>query len=480
MIRLIYEKSSRMKVEIVRVVLENRGTLKKEKLLNYFNVSSATLDKYLLELYLELPSNSIEITKSHVLIDNIRCSLYDIQILYFSKSITKEILHMCFFSPALTLEGLAQELYISTSKLFTVLKFLECQLKKIDIKVLRTPLVSIIGKAESILILYNLLLHLEDNPFQVAFSKLNEKLVVENTISFFEENHFKVEHKVVREFGLWLVAISDRYYLKKMFENPLEDIVKNNFLDFSSPVCNSFQKHFSCLNYNGIDLEGTILAVNFLLFNTIEIHFESIKDEFSFFKYKVKPNFSYHTLILSILLKAEYAIDSQNLIQTVLKVEGSLHYYNLLYPYFDLYGEFFNPKLKKSPKFQKLILQFKKDFNSFFQKEIHLSNVNEKIFEFLAHVVSAFQKEYFPNTYYRIGVYSMKGTVFEKKICEELSKAIEIVPYSEFENSDDVLDLLIIDDLRLLSNVDNYKKYILFGDYYQDKLRGDVDGEFFD
>ncbi|MFQ7233298.1 MAG: helix-turn-helix domain-containing protein [Enterococcus hulanensis] len=463
--RLIYEKASRIKVEIVRIILENRGNLGKEELLNIFNISSATLDKYLLELYLELPSGSIEISKGQIFINQMKCTLYDTQIIYFSKSITKEILYKCFFSSALTLEGLAQELYISSSKLFTALRFLEKQLREVDIEVNRAPVVSITGKAESILILYSLLLHLEEDPYRITFTKLNEKVVVDNIISFFEENHIKVENKVVKEFELWLLAINDRYYLKKMFLNSSKESFLNDFIDSDSPICRSFQKKFPVINFNGFNKEGIILAINCLFFNTVGFHFETAEDEEVFFKSSVKAKFCYQNFILSLLLKEEYCIDSQNLPQTALKIEGSIHYYNLLYPFFYFYEEFFNPKLKESPKFQNLISFFKEDFNSFFQKELG-EKVDEEIFEFLAHIVSAFQKDYFSNHSYKIGVYSMKGTIFEKRLCDEIYKAIEILPYSEFKTNESCLDLIIIDDLRLLSNVGNFKKYFLFGDYY--------------
>lgn len=216
MIRLIYEKAFKTKVELIRLLLENNGIFTKELLPEKLGISVTTLEKYLMELCTELPSNSIKFSKNQVYINKKKCSLYDVQLFYFSKSITKDILHECFFKQNVSFEKMAQNLYISNSKLFTVLKFLDKQLRKLDIQIKRTPEISINGRIESILVLYNLILQSESNPYQKIHSKIDSTLIKDQIIAFFKENHINVEYSIVRDFELWILTVNDRNYLKNV------------------------------------------------------------------------------------------------------------------------------------------------------------------------------------------------------------------------------------------------------------------------
>ncbi|WP_275400930.1 helix-turn-helix domain-containing protein, partial [Enterococcus faecium] len=139
MLELIYEKAFVSKVKIVKHLLENGGISSKEKVIEVIDTSWTTMDKYLYELSKELPLKSIKIYKNSITINPKLCNLYDVQMNYLSKSIVKDVLTYIFFERNLTLESMAQSLYVSNSKLFKILKFLKVQLKKIGIEVIRSP-----------------------------------------------------------------------------------------------------------------------------------------------------------------------------------------------------------------------------------------------------------------------------------------------------------------------------------------------------
>ncbi|WP_275400673.1 helix-turn-helix domain-containing protein, partial [Enterococcus faecium] len=125
MIELIYEKSLLSKVKIVKKILESNGTVNKAELVNIINTSVITLEKYLNELLVELPENSIIFEKDIITINPRKCNLYDVKILYLSQSIIKDILKLMFSEKNYSLENMAQKLYISHSKLFKVLKHMD-------------------------------------------------------------------------------------------------------------------------------------------------------------------------------------------------------------------------------------------------------------------------------------------------------------------------------------------------------------------
>lgn len=93
----------------------------------------------------------------------------------------------------------------------------------------------------------------------------------------------------------------------------------------------------------------------------------------------------------------------------------------------------------------------------------------EWIYELLAHVTLSFQKSYVENTNFNIGVYSIRGGIFEAQYCEEIKKAINIVPYYNLRGQK--ADILIVDDIELLKHTTDYEKYLIIGDarYKDDK-----------
>ena len=105
MLRLIYEKSSFFKAEIIRLIVENNGQINKNLLIKELYLSSATVNKYLQELHNELPDKALIISDSLIIFNYKNFSLYDVQKFYFSQSVVKDILHYCFFSQNLPLNN---------------------------------------------------------------------------------------------------------------------------------------------------------------------------------------------------------------------------------------------------------------------------------------------------------------------------------------------------------------------------------------
>lgn len=95
--QFIYERSLRMKVEIVKKILENNKGINKSKLCDLLPVSPTTIDKYISEMYLELPQGSIRMRDGNFEIDSKIISFYDIQMFYLSNSVTQNILSIIFF-----------------------------------------------------------------------------------------------------------------------------------------------------------------------------------------------------------------------------------------------------------------------------------------------------------------------------------------------------------------------------------------------
>ena len=103
MLKLIYEKPSFFKVEIIRLLVENGGKKTKNSLIDDLGLSNATINKYLKEIEEELPKATLIFSDNIVVFDIKRCSLRDVQQYYFSQSVVKDILNYCFFYPKITL-----------------------------------------------------------------------------------------------------------------------------------------------------------------------------------------------------------------------------------------------------------------------------------------------------------------------------------------------------------------------------------------
>ncbi|WP_275400677.1 hypothetical protein, partial [Enterococcus faecium] len=84
---------------------------------------------------------------------------------------------------------------------------------------------------------------------------------------------------------------------------------------------------------------------------------------------------------------------------------------------------------------------------------------SEGIIKLLALVISDFQELTSEGVSYKIAIFSRKGTLYEQRFSELLSKSIEIVPYHKLKETDMDADLLVVDDLRLLKNAKRFNHY---------------------
>lgn len=457
--QLIYERSLRMKVEIVKKILENNRGIDKNKLCDLLPISPTTIDKYISEMYLELPRGSIKMEEGNFEIDSKIISFYDIQMFYLSNSIIQNILSVIFFEKNITFEMLAQKLYISSSKLFTVIKFLKKKLGELGIQVLTSPYVSIKGSSESILVLYNIFLQTLDNPYEQSFSKYNEILLKRTIESFFNFFNIKTSKRLICEMSLWVVSLSDLNYMKSLISKDIlfEDL-SFEWISFDSPVIKKMKEDFNkLLSVNVFDEKMCVILLTTLIFNTSDLHFNNYESEQIFYCKKIFIDFHYKNVIFELLMKEEVNPIDVNILS--IKLEICLHFISLLSPYYYLNKLFFNSIDNKY--LYKLMVDIRKDF-FYLEKEIigdKTSELGITIYDFLAYIVASCQKINIKNPLVTISIRSSKGSIFEKNFSEEFEKSIRVIPYYEIEESGK-FDILIVDDLRLLDN-HNYSNYLL-------------------
>ncbi|MFC0690510.1 helix-turn-helix domain-containing protein [Enterococcus faecalis] len=463
MIRLIYENSLRFKVNIVRRILENNGTMTKSELLLHMNISQTTLEKYLSELYRELPAGGIICSGNDVKIVNTIVSLYEVQIFYLSNSIVKEIIQSFFFDKKITLEKLAQKIFVSPSKLFNVLKFLEKPLAGLNLTIVRSPYILLQGSMESVLILYNLLLQISENPYELSFFKYSKNVVEEKVTTFFEGVDIKSTSYSVKEMSLWIIAISDLGYMKHLIiEDSLSRFRDSEFISLESPVIKKMKYIFNSLNIKLFNEETCLLLLILLIFNTTGLHFNSYKSEKKFFSTELVVNFSYKFIIFEIFINEKYKISPNDANILAVKTESCLHFFSILAPYFCLYREFFSSNVLDKRYFKELVEELRIDFGDFNSLMVEDIRFDIDIYKLLAYVVSSCQSPIVQDGIVTLGVYSFKGSLFEERYCEELKNAIRIVPCYKIEDNEFV-DILMVDDLRLLDSSFQYKDYLLLG-----------------
>ncbi|EHB6499346.1 hypothetical protein JWS91_002678, partial [Enterococcus faecalis] len=107
--------------------------------------------------------------------------------------------------------------------------------------------------------------------------------------------------------------------------------------------------------------------------------------------------------------------------------------------------------------FNKLIEDVRNDF--FYLEKDNICDdfleLNTATYDFLSYIVASCQKVNIKSPLVTFSIRSSKGSIFEKNFCEEFEKSIRIVPYYEIEENGK-FDILIVDDLRLLDNYNNY------------------------
>jgi len=167
-------------------------------------------------------------------------------------------------------------------------------------------------------------------------------------------------------------------------------------------------------------------------------------------------------------MKQPYDVSSKFLEVLSVKMEGVIHFSSLIYPYYYLSRPMLTPKLSHSEYLNNIKIAIKEDFEEIFES---IYKNNEWIYELLANVIISFQKRYIGASVINIGVYSIRGSIFEEQYSEEVKKAINIVPYYSLNGK--TADLLLVDDIELLNNTDNYKRYMIMGDAKYGKDQND-------
>lgn len=118
-----------------------------------FSLSSITLKKYLDELDLELPPEYLTLYNKEVFCEKNPVLFRKISDNYRSKGVYFKIITLINNDTSMTMEKLAQTLFISTSYLYKVIKQLCNDLNRIDLQLMRTPYLSFTGNQFSYLYL---------------------------------------------------------------------------------------------------------------------------------------------------------------------------------------------------------------------------------------------------------------------------------------------------------------------------------------
>ncbi|WP_275401202.1 hypothetical protein, partial [Enterococcus faecium] len=187
----------------------------------------------------------------------------------------------------------------------------------------------------------------------------------------------------------------------------------------------------------------------FILYNTVGLHFENAEYEKEFYTNKLNVNYRYKNIILSLLLKNHSQINFESIQVITAKLEGSLNFFPLLYPYYRLYQESLVSKKLENQNHKDLIEIIEFDVAS--TDELHLEGNHKKIdlYKYLTFILSDFLKKQDRQKVYRIGIYSRKGVIFEQQLAVDLKKSIEILPYYDYEineNNENTgnIDLLLV------------------------------------
>ena len=448
MYSIIYKKSISNKLKIIKYVIESSGEISKKYLTKKLKISIVSLSKYLSEICDELPKRSMFITSTSIFFDNTVISFEEIQKIYFSKSISSDILYNCFFKNGLTLEQLADHLYVSDSKLFNVLIFLNRRLATIKVSITKSPYITLSGNRESLIILYNLFL--KNTDYRKTFFKYDYHILENSVIQFLVEYNINIDSKTVTDLSLWILTISSRDYLNK-FNSP-DFKISLDFISLDSPVLTKIREYFSYLNENALDSKGCLLILIYLVTNMSNFRFKNCKYEYIFFNNEIITNYKNKGIVTSILKEIDKQFTKPiNVI--IFKLEICIHFFKLLYPYYRFFIKRFSPKLYLNDNFKKTYSLMKKSIsNSYKYYETRWLS------EILASLIIAFQKKDLNSSELTIAVYSIRGLQFEEFYCAKLKQAIKIIPYSELNNSASVL---LIDDIDLLSNLKNYNRYVL-------------------
>ncbi|EOS7778759.1 hypothetical protein FDO53_RS14250, partial [Enterococcus hirae] len=153
-----------------------------------------------------------------------------------------------------------------------------------------------------------------------------------------------------------------------------------------------------------------------------------MESEKYFFSHELIEEYHYQSFILSVLMKDPYNVSPSSLEVLSIKIEGCIHFSNLIYPYYYFSRTLLTPKLKRSGYLKKIQDNLKEDFKDMFiNKNININWV----YELLSYMIIAFQKRYITDNIVNVGVYSIRGTIFETQYCQELKEAINISPYYE-------------------------------------------------
>ncbi|MBF8807229.1 MAG: helix-turn-helix domain-containing protein [Enterococcus lacertideformus] len=356
-----------------------------------------------------------------------------------------------------TLSTLAIDLYISPSKLFNILKFLEKRLSPINLYLKRSPYITMEGNIESILVLYNLYLQNTSINYDNLYHPISTEILTDRILNFLDECNIKIESSIIFELRTWIITVMFKDYLQKFSKYNLK--MNKTCISPKSPVIKKIENNFFGLNNKKLEEEQIILILIFLLSNMNSLHFKSFKWEQEFFLSELITDYIDKNFIFSILC-GPYNVSTTDINTLSVKIEMCIHYAKVLYPYYFFYSKYFSENIRN--------LEFSEDINRYLKKNYNTNNYNPKwILILITYMINSFQKYYIDSTL-KIAFYSVNGNRYEEQYCNEIKKAINIVPYTELNNSN--ADILLIDNIKLLKNIDNYEKYVMIDNTNLDSL----------
>lgn len=436
---LIYERDSLYKAKIYEFLFFHNKEVPFSILSQLFDLHNTTIKRYLSELQeIEFLKNELFISKTSVIC--IKKNVLPLELIKYFKAngIFIDILNMIYKNKYLTIECLAQRLYVSSSHLYKIIKELNCRIKIFDLELEMFPKIRITGNIFSAIYLewsVRTLFYMDEKRkinYEIKQFQRNFRAVFELTSS----NNFNDEQKGYYFYYQWLQAI------KKIEE---KDLITQSFFSKTILTEEAENKLTFLLKAYQIPITKKHIHLAYIGMFFFKVHFDS---EFSRLNLLDTKN-----LLQQTNNQIGYFIKE---FQKAFKFKETLVLVSWL---IILYGNFFiiDLKLEDSfsylryfPKFLKLEKEIRKWLNINFNDEISqystLNNLNELFLVMLSYKESLVE----PVPKIKILLESSFGNTRKQQLEDYLRSTIEFV-----DREDNKYDVIIRDDLCFPTSYSN-------------------------
>ena len=436
---LIYEKDSLYKAKIYEFLFFQNREVSFSNLSQLFELHNTTIRRYLIELQeIEFLKNELFISKTSVICTKKNVLPLELIKYYKANGIFVDILSMIYKNKYLTIERLAQQLYISRSHLYKIIKELNYRIKVFNLKVELFPKIRVTGDVCSVIYLEwsvkTLLYMHQQRKIDYEIKQFHQDFCTIFELTF--SNNLNNEIKGYYFYYQWLQAI------RKIKE---EDLVAQSAFSKTILSKEAEAKLIVLLKMYQIPITKKHINLAYIGMFFFNVHFEN---EFSRLKLLDKKKLFQHSnkqigyfikefqkefkFRESLVLFSWLIILYGNLFIIDLKVEDSFSY------------------LQYFPKFLKLEKEIRKWLNINFNNEISqystLNNLNELFLVMLSYKESLVE----PMPKIKILLESSFGNTRKQQLEDYLRSTIEFV-----DQEDKKYDVIIRDDLCFSTRYSN-------------------------